>query len=250
MVRDRKVFLKLILILFLITVLLSTLYIGYYLVRDAYNHVYVIDIDRTSTDKNGTGMIFTAEGIDYSALFNISPRGPGQSLLFKPTEDGANFISTENIDNYSARVEGRKDDHTFGHYKLKYKAMSMSFKDIELRLISRNFNEGNGTGLYVGNRTIKIQGAGLGVHTAYFNGSVLSVIDAFDSYYWDESLNITYHDCHFIEMTMEYSTKPKPDEGGGFFLKQYVVLDEEGALMFVHLYRYDTGVLDDRILAD
>ncbi len=234
------------LFLFITVVLISILIVGFLMVRDASNHMYVIDIDRSSSDENGTVMIIAAENIDYSTIFNISSREEDNSFLLKPAEERANFISTENIGHYSDHIKELRKNHTFGRYRLVYTASSTRMDKVELKLISMKENYGNGTGLYVGDRSIKLLES-MRTNIIFWNGSGLNDIKATDPYYQDVSFMITYTNCSFIEMWMDYDAKPKPDEGGGFEMKQYVVLDESGNLLFMYNWRIDTGVLEDWI---
>ena len=210
-------------------------------------HLYLIDIERTAQEENWTSYITRAEDIDYSILFNESQRDSGKMMMFKDAEPRANFISRENIDHYSTHIEDLRHNKTYGHYKMDYHATAEKVDNITLKLISRRDpDESKRTGIYYNGRYVNFF-PGTVSHIIYHNGSTLIETQWDYPYYKDESEEYYYEDCYIIEMKLEYSAKPEPDEGGGFEMSQIVILDMEGDLKFLYNYRLDIGVLIDEI---
>jgi hypothetical protein len=209
-----------------------------------YNHVYIIDVDRTSDNERGLEFIDSAERMDYGSYLEIEPRENTSYMGMKPAGPRANYISKENLDHYTDLINDHEDNHTFGQYKLEYTASSDKVIEIKLRFRARTDFEGQSSGLYFNGRNIRFY-EGVASNLLYHNGTNLELSSVSSSNWMDEEFEITYYNCYIIEMRMYYSSKPRPDEGGGFELFQYVVIDNDGDLKFIYNVRYDTGVLED-----
>ncbi|MBN1389703.1 MAG: hypothetical protein JXA22_03565 [Candidatus Thermoplasmatota archaeon] len=201
-------------------------------------------MERTSEDEEGLQMIQTAEGLDLGLILEVAPRDNGLIPMFKPAEGRANYISKENLDHYSGHITELEGSHTFGHYTMRYSATEKLLKVVVLRLRSGEDPDLRASGLYFNGRHISF-GGGVVSNMLYNNGSNLVRIDMDDAYYCNSSVEIEYDNCHVIEMWLDYSARPKPDEGGGFEMKQFIILDGEGSLQFFYNTRIDTGTLED-----
>jgi hypothetical protein len=239
---ERRMILASVLVsIFLIGLILAAaLYIDR--LRDRMDHLYVIDEEYSSFDENGSMMIDISHDLEIGPLLGIPPRDNSSVHPLKPIEDRANYIDRKNLDIYRARVNDNKRNHTFGHYKFIYSVSCSRFDDITLRFRGRTDLHGQPSGLYFDDRNVTFVG-GASSNLIYHNGSDLRIHTGIGYYPIDGPLVIVYVDCYLIEMELDYNAKPKPHEGGGFHLKQYIILDPQGDLMFFYNYRYDTGVL-------
>ena len=213
-------------------------------IKDRQNHLYIVDMEITSEDETGYDMIEASENLDYGKLFEKSPRDDGRRMMMKPAEGRANYISRENIDHYSDHIDELRINHTFGQYKLKYTVNAEKLNWAKLRIRANQDTDTTWSGLYTPERVISLTGYLFDSEIIYFNGSELDKVDISSGYYEAESLEILYEDCYLIEMFMYYSAKPKPKEGGGFEMYQYIVLNKEAELMFAFRSRIDYGILD------
>ena len=207
---------------------------------DRMNHQYSIDIHRDYRNETCLEIIDFAEEYDYGTLLNTTPRDSRRSFFITDPESRANYISQENIDHYSDYITHRKENYTKGQYHLEYSAESKMFNNIQLRLRSRRDPNEKRTGLYYGEEQLTFF-PGVSSYLAYFNGTDLVTSGISDHYYSEETFEIEYNNCYVVRMRMEFSGKPKPDDGGGFIISQYAVFNQEGELSFLYNYRIDTG---------
>jgi hypothetical protein len=243
----RKIISASIFVVLLMIIIFGTMTVLFLITRESpvdYNHVYIVDVDRTSDDYMGLESIDTAERIDYEDILEVEPLDDSSVYPLKPTESRANYISKENLDHYTDHINELEKDHTFGQYKLDYTASSDKVMEIQLRFRARTDFYGQSPGLYFNGRYIGFH-EGAASNFIYHNGTDLEVSSVSSAYSMDEELVISYYNCYIIEMRLYYSTKQKPDEGGGFEMFQYVVIDNDGELKFFYNIRYDKGVLED-----
>jgi len=213
-------------------------------IQDERNHVYMVDLDRTSEDEEGLEMIGKAEKLELVTILNLSPRDEGLIPMFKPAEGRANFISSDNLEYYSNHIQELEGSHTFGHYTMEYSAVSIHASVAKLRFRSMNDRDQTASGLYFNGRRVAFWG-GVMSNLLFNNGTSLEKVNVYNVNNYDETLEIEYRNCYVIEMKLDYSAKPKPDEGGGFEMHQYVILDSEGGLQFFYNSRVDTGSLEE-----
>lgn len=221
--------------------------ITYFKIKDLQeknNHYYLVEVERSSDENNGLDMIKLAEELDYCDMFNETQRDSGITTFLKDAEGRANFISKVNIDHYISQITQLEMNYSFGQYKLQYIAEARSFDTVELVLKSRKDPDCKNTGLYFEGEYVSFF-PGIIHHIMYHNGSDYVEIDAFSPYYSDKTIDIFYNNCSLVEMKMDFSAKPKPDEGGGFEMWQYVIFNQKGDLLFFYNMRIDTGVLPD-----